>query len=56
MEPEDVVDALSVDSSPYQDLVIAVVEFLAAHDAHTLQSWAALLEFSQAYRGDVGAS
>ena len=56
MEAEDVFNTLAIYSSPREDLVIAVVDSFAAHDAYVFQTLALLCELSEALGGDVGAA
>ena len=56
MEPENVVNALAVYFRPNEDLVIAVIQLFAPHDAHALQFAVAFDQVSKSDCGDVCAS
>ena len=56
MESENVFDALTVYAAANQNLIIAVIYFLAAHYTNIFQILAFVGEFSEALCGDVGAA
>lgn len=56
MESENIVYSLAYDSFAGEDLIVAVVQLLAAHNAASFQVFARLNQVAKAGGCDVGAS
>ena len=56
MESENIFNALTIDSFADQNLVIAIVNFFAAHYTDVLQILALIGEFTKSLRRDVRSS
>ena len=56
MESEHIIYSLAVYMSSYEDLIITVIQFFAAHNANLLEVWTQRYKISQPRRGDARAT